>query len=82
MPSRNVSDTTLRARIAAFSRWANVSDTALATAPARAAFMRRFEREVDPEGQLPAEERVRRAEYAKKAYFAKLAYRSAKARRR
>lgn len=39
------------------------------------------ERQVDPDGLLPAGERVRRAEAARKAYFARLALKSAKARR-
>jgi hypothetical protein len=72
----------LRARIAAYSRWAKTADPHGATAPARSAFLSRFEREVDPEGLLPAGERARRAECAKKAYFIRLAYKSAKARRR
>jgi hypothetical protein len=71
----------LRAKLAAYSRWARTSDPAAATAPARAAFNARFEREVDPGGTLPAAERERRALAARKAYFARLAYRSAKARR-
>lgn len=51
------------------------------TKPARAAFMARFEREVDPESLLPIEERTRRAEHARKAHFGRLALLSAKARR-
>jgi hypothetical protein len=43
--------------------------------------MDRFEREVDPDGELPIEERQRRAEHARKAYFLRLALASAKARR-
>ncbi len=42
--------------------------------------MDRFEREVDPDGVLPAQERAKRAESARKAYFAKLALRSSQAR--
>jgi hypothetical protein len=51
------------------------------TANARATFLARFEREVDPDAVLPLDERERRAEHAKKAYFAKLALQSADARR-
>ncbi len=72
----------LRAKIAAYSRWALTADPTSATAPARSAFNARFDREVDPDGVLPAAERARRAEYAKKAYMARLAYLSAKARAR
>ena len=43
--------------------------------PGRAAFMARFEREVDPDGILSADERARRSEHAKRAYFARLAMR-------
>ena len=52
------------------------------TAPARAAFLAKFEREVDPTGTLPEEERRRRADHARKAHFARLARLSANARRR
>jgi hypothetical protein len=51
------------------------------TASARAAFLNRFEREVDPHYVLPPEERTRRAEAAKKLYFTRLAQRSAQSRR-
>lgn len=50
------------------------------TKPARTAFLARFEREVDPESKLPADERRRRAGYAKRAYFSRLALKSAKVR--
>ena len=52
------------------------------TAPARAAFLARFEREVDPGGSLPEEERQRRAEHARKAHFGRLARLSAIARKK
>jgi hypothetical protein len=51
------------------------------TASARRVFHARFEREVDPDGMLPVEERQRRAEAARSAYFARLALASARARR-
>lgn len=47
----------------------------------RQAFLERFEREVDPDGTLPPDERARRAARAKKAYFIGLAQKSAKVRR-
>jgi hypothetical protein len=50
------------------------------TKPARAAFNRRFEVEVDPRGELDLAERARRAEFARQAYFQRLAIASAKAR--
>lgn len=52
------------------------------TAKARETFLSKFEREVDPNGELPDDERRRRAEYAKKAHFARLARASAEARRK
>ena len=73
-------DRVLRARIAAHVLHAQISDEAEHTAPARAAFLSRFEREIDPDGLLDPEERARRAEHAKKAYFLKLALAARKAR--
>lgn len=70
----------LRARIGAYALHAK-HDPKETTSNARAAFLARFEQEVDPEGKLPPEERQRRAHYARKAHFAKLALQSARARR-
>jgi hypothetical protein len=72
----------LTAQAAAHTKWAHTADRSAATAPARTAFLDRFEREVDPEGVLPIDERARRAESARKAYFLKLAAKSAAARKR
>ena len=71
----------LRARIGAYSLHAQYSPRET-TKPARAAFMARFEREVDPDGVLTITERARRAAAARQAYFAKLSLKSARARRR
>jgi len=62
--------------------WSRTVDRTARTAPARQAFDRRFELEVDPDGVLPEAERLRRAEYARKAYFQRLALKSAAARKR
>jgi len=70
----------LRARMAAHHLHAGITDPAAHTAPARAAFLERFEREVDPDGLLDPRERARRAEHARKAYFLRLALASAHAR--
>jgi hypothetical protein len=75
-------DRTLRARLAAHSLHAHVLDPTAHTAPARKAFLDRFEREVDPDGVLSPPDRARRAEHARKAYFTRLALASAKARRK
>ena len=52
------------------------------TAPARAKFLKRFEDQVDPNGELSPAERARRAEHARKAYFTGLALKSSIARSR
>lgn len=70
----------MRARLAAHALHAHV-DSIEHTAPARRAFIARFEDEVDPDRTLPSEERARRAEHARKAYFTRLALKSARARR-
>jgi hypothetical protein len=71
----------LRARLAAHTLHSRV-DSTQHTARARAVFLERFERQVDPDGSLPEAERTRRAEHAKRAYFLELAMKSAKARGR
>lgn len=75
------SDRSLAAQIAANESWAHTADRSARTAPARAALMARFEREVDPQGTLPPDERARRAENKRRAYFQRLALKSSKARR-
>jgi len=68
----------LRGRIGAYVTLAR-HDPRVTTAPGRAAFLARFEREVDasdPEGKLDPLERARRVAYLRRLYFARLAYRS------
>lgn len=72
----------LRSRLGAHVRWSRCDDRVAATAPARAAFNDRWERQVDPEGLLDPHERAIRAEHAKKAHFTAMAMKSAKARAR
>ena len=62
----------MRARIAAEISWSRTADRSARTRPARQAFFHRFERQVDPDGKLPPEERARRAEYALRAYMLQL----------
>lgn len=81
MAARDDTERSLIARLASNTYWAQCPDRAAHTAPGRRAAMERFERQVDPDGKLPPEERARRAESARKAYFAKLALRSAQVRR-
>lgn len=71
----------LQARIASNISWASTTNRSARTAPARAAFNERFERQVDPHGILLPAERARRAENARKAHFQQLALKSARARR-
>ena len=70
----------LRGRIGAFVTHSR-HDPKETTAKARAAFLSKFERQVDPDGVLPEDERQRRVDAAKKTHFSRLAYESAKARR-
>jgi hypothetical protein len=44
--------------------------------------MDRFEEEVDPNGELPPDERAKRAARARRAYFTLLSMKSAQARAR
>jgi hypothetical protein len=69
-------------RIGAHAKWAATDDRSAATAPARQAFLDRFERQVDPDGLLPPAERAARADHARKAYMLQLARKSAAARRK
>jgi hypothetical protein len=62
-------DHSLCGRIGALESWARTEDRTARTAPARSAFMARFDAYPDPEA-------------ARKAYFNRLALASAKARRR
>jgi len=68
-------------RIAAEISWSRTVDRSARTRPARQAFLKRFEREVDPDGTLPPDERHRRAEHAKRAYMLRLAKRAVAARK-
>ncbi len=75
------SDRHLIARLAAHVSWANTANRTARTAPARDAFLAKFEDQVDPRRELSPQERARRAAHARKAYFAGLALKSAQARR-
>jgi hypothetical protein len=62
----------IHARIAAEISWARTADRSARTRPARQAFLKRFERQVDPDGKLPLDERARRAEHALRAHMLQL----------
>lgn len=82
LPPAEVAFRSLRGRIGALTLHAT-HDPKETTAKARETFLARFEREVDPDGVLPEDERRRRAEYARRAYFARLRLkRSAKGSRK
>lgn len=69
----------VRARLAAHALHAQGGTS---TKAGTAAFLARFDREVDPDGILAPEERARRAEHARKAYMGRLALKASRARQR
>jgi hypothetical protein len=74
----------LRASAAADALHATISDPKAHTAPARDASpqsLTYWERQLDPDGTMPPEERARRAEHARRSYMKRLALKSARARR-
>jgi hypothetical protein len=71
----------INGRIGAEVSWARTQDRTARTRPARETFLKRFEKEVDPDGTLPPDERRQRAEHAKRAYMLKLAKRSGAVRK-
>jgi hypothetical protein len=81
MSSFNPAERQLIARQAAHQSWANTQNRTARTAPARDAFLARFEDQVDPGRELTPGERAKRATSARKAHFIRLALRSAQARR-
>ncbi len=78
---RHIAAKDINRRIAAEISWSRTNDRSARTRPARQKFLQRFEREVDPDGVLPPEERLRRAEHAKRAYMLRLAKRAVAARK-
>jgi hypothetical protein len=71
----------LRARTAAHASWAKTKDPAARTRNGAQAAFRRFEDEVDPERELPEDERYRRAKSAQRAHMSAIAQKSVKARK-
>jgi hypothetical protein len=82
MTTESPTERSLRARAAAFTKWAHTDDRAAATAAARTAARTRFEKLVDPDGALDVEERSRRADMARRAFLADMQRKSVAARRR
>lgn len=78
----NSAEASQRGRIGAHVRWSRENDRVGATAPARTAFMRQFEAQVDPNNELDPRERAIRANHAHRAHMQRMALASAKARRK
>jgi hypothetical protein len=74
------SERTIRARLAAHEQHSRYSPHET-TAAGQTAFRARFEKQVDPDGVLPVEERARRAQSALRAHMTRLAFYSARNRR-
>lgn len=74
-------DRSQHARIAALTRHAR-NDTQESTRPARAGFIARFDRLVDPDYVLSEEERQTRAKRELKAHMTRLSCKAAEARRK
>lgn len=72
----------LTPRAAILKRWAHEPDPVAATAPARAGLRARFEREVDPDGELDDDERRKRADRLMRSHMTQLSARAVEARRR
>jgi hypothetical protein len=72
----------MRAKLAAHASWASTADRSARTAPARRAYMKRFERMVDPDGVLRPAERAERARQLMRAHMYRAALRSAQVRRK
>jgi hypothetical protein len=83
MTERSATQRRLSARVAANERWSRLSteERRAATARARAARMDRYEREVDPDGQLDPAERQILADNAMRAAMSRMALAAAKKRR-
>jgi hypothetical protein len=72
----------LPAQIAANIRWANTPQAERIKAAERgqAGLLARFEREVDPDGVLPPQERAKRAANLHRAHMARISLASSRAR--
>lgn len=81
MTKLTAAERSLLGRIGAYTANSRHSGLEL-TEAARRAFRSKFLDDVDPNHELPVEERERRAELARKAHYARLAYLSARSRRR
>lgn len=78
MPVLTPAQRRLRARVGAYALHAQGGTS---TKAGTAAFLARFDRQVDPDGLLLPEERARRAGLALKAHMSTLALKASRARR-
>ena len=60
------------AQIASAVRWGHTDDRGAATEAARAGLRAKFEREVDPDGTLPADEVAVRADHLMRAHMLRM----------
>lgn len=79
-PRRSSADASRFGRMGAYAQQA-LHDTRETSEPGRTAFLKGFEKRVDPAGALLPAERARRARAALKLHMTRLAMRSAEARR-
>lgn len=80
-PDLTAAERSLRASLAVNTSWANTTDRAARTQPARDAQFAKWLREVDPDGVLPEAERIRRARYLQIAHMKRMQLAAAKKRR-
>jgi hypothetical protein len=70
----------IRASLAAHSRWAGETNRKEALQAARDGLLARFERQVDPDGVLEPQERALRAESARQAFYKAMQLKSSRSR--
>jgi hypothetical protein len=76
------SERKLRGFIAAQVRWSTPGQREAASRAQRERIFRWAEKQVDPDGKLPEDERARLAQNAMQAHMARLSLKAAQARRR
>lgn len=81
MAFKNRTEASLAGKIGGYTLHPRYDSREIA-ARATAGFYGSFQKKVDPEGLLPPDERLRRAEMARKAHFARLSLAGVKARQR
>lgn len=79
--SESPAERSLHAQAASLTYWSTVPNRTAATQPLRDGFVRKLERQVDPDGVLEPQERARRVEMARRAHLANASRLAAKARR-